>query len=312
MGNGDIEIDPDADEDDDMDDLFGNDHERDDDMEDIGSANNDAAAVNAWAPLEVKTNARWELGDDHWTFDQWQQYVAKNDLVGSQYVTSVFMPFVRRVAHLLFQAGRPHLQRHNASYQLYQLNFNWDAKYRIHFTGARTISSAKAYPGLDTFEEEKLTMIQELAGVVLETNEMPAAFARMRAGDRYGGWTLIFSEMEEKQRTPKWNPCDVFRRNLQVAKSSLYKNAWLHNYAEKRHAANKRELAKYVDKKWNECKHRSSKELQASCIRNTISYRYKIYLAKEKAEYQDGYVDMRIRDLQKKWEEAKKARAAGK
>ena len=35
----------------------------------------------------------------------------------------------------------------------------------------------------------------------------------------------------------------------------------------------------------------------SSCIRNTISYRYKIYIQKEKIEYQDGYVENRIRDL---------------
>ena len=296
------DTDSDPDEDTDMD-IF--DHEEDGDMED-----HHVEHVESWAPDHINTGARWEIGDHHHTFASFQDYVAKNDLVGSQYISSVFKPFVRRVAHLVFQSARPRLTRSNASYGLYQMNFNWDSKYRIRFTGAREVRSEHAYPSLDEFSEIKLTMIQELAGVVLETNAMPMAFARMRAGDRYGEWSLVFSEMEEKQRHPKYNPCDVFRRNLQVQKSSLYKNAWLHNFAEKRHAANKRELRKYVDKKWNECKHRSSKELQASCIRNTISFRYKNYLAKEEAEYQDGFVDMTIRDLQNKWEIAKKARAA--
>merc|ERR1712063_251562 len=110
-------------------------------------------------------------------------------------------------------------------------------------------------------------------GLVLETNDMPLAFARMRYGDSH----------------VKYDQCEEFRRNLMVTKGSIYKNAWLHNYAQKRHAANKRELNKYIEKKWQECKHRPTREMMASCIRNTISYRYKIYLAKEGAQYQDGY-----------------------
>merc|ERR1712137_289607 len=107
-------------------------------------------------------------------------------------------------------------------------------------------------------------------GLVLETNDMPLAFARMRYGDSYAKWRMVYSEFEEKQRHVKYDQCEEFRRNLMVTKGSIYKNAWLHNYAQKRHAANKRELNKYIEKKWQECKHRPTREMMASCIRNTI------------------------------------------
>ena len=51
---------------------------------------------------------------------------------------------------------------------------------------------------------------------------------------------MVFSEIEEKQRGMRYEPCEEWRRNLMVQKSSLFKNGWLHQYSEKRHAANKR------------------------------------------------------------------------
>jgi hypothetical protein len=88
---------------------------------------------------------------------------------------------------------------------------------------------------------------------VLELHDRPLAFARMRRGDSYGGWRMVFSELEEKQRSLVFEPCDEFRRNLQIAKSSLYKNAWLHQHTLKSHARNKRELRKHIMRKWGRC-----------------------------------------------------------
>jgi hypothetical protein len=67
-----------------------------------------------------------------------------------------------------------------------------------------------------------------------------------------------------------------------------------------------------VDRKWaSSCAHKPTAELRASCIRNTISYRYKQYIEKERIPYQDGFVDNTIRELQNKANQPKASQGGG-
>eukprot|EP00516_Mucochytrium_quahogii_P006933 CAMPEP_0203745080 /NCGR_PEP_ID=MMETSP0098-20131031/939_1 /ASSEMBLY_ACC=CAM_ASM_000208 /TAXON_ID=96639 /ORGANISM=" , Strain NY0313808BC1" /LENGTH=1521 /DNA_ID=CAMNT_0050632771 /DNA_START=76 /DNA_END=4641 /DNA_ORIENTATION=+ len=274
-----------------------------------------------WAPDSFNTGDTIQLNDYYMTFDEFEDSQAKVNEIGSRYLSSVFDTYAKRVGELVFLAARRKMMkdqkdqktpRPTETYQLVALNFLIDSGMGIHLTGQRTIRPEDAFPNVDALKEDKKDFLDSLAGLVLETNDMPQAFARMRRGDSYKEWRMIFSEIEEKQRPTKYEACEIFRRNLMLTVGSIRKNAWLHNYAEKRHAANKRELNKYIEKKWDQCKHRPTREMMASCIRNTISYRYKLYLAKENAPYQDGYVEMRIRDLYAKWEIARKANSGDK
>lgn len=232
------------------------------------------------------------------TLEAMEDEMARTDMVGSRWLSSVFDVYAKRVAHLLFQSARPSLERGNETYQITALNFMLDHKLQIHFIGARNVD-ADSIPNVDVLQEHKANFLETLAGLVLELHTLPAAFARMRRGDSYGQWRLVFSEMEEKQRSMTYDPCDEFKRNLQVSKSSLFKDAWLHQHELKSHARNKRELRKYIDRKWeSSCKGKPTAELRASCIRNTISYRYKKYIEKERVPYQEGYVENYIRELE--------------
>mmetsp|Transcript_13816 Transcript_13816/g.22459 ORF Transcript_13816/g.22459 Transcript_13816/m.22459 type:complete len:372 (-) Transcript_13816:60-1175(-) len=293
---------------------------------DGGPAGGDLAAAGLieepeekWEPDEFYTGDRFLLNEYYSTFDNFEDLQAKANMLGSRYLSSVFDTYAKRVGELVFRTARRdmlqktgNLTRIENAYHLVSLNFFLDTKYQIYLSGLRTIKPSDAFPAVDELKEEKEKFLTSLKGLVLETNDMPQAMARMRRGDSYGDWRMVFSEVEEKQRPMDYDPCDEFKRDLMLSRGSILKNAWLHNYAEKRHAANKRELNKYIEKKWDSCKHRPTREMMASCIRNTISYRYKMYLAKENAQYQDGYVDMRIRDLYAKWEAAKKAAAEKK
>src|SRR5262249_39647898 len=148
----------------------------------------------------------------------------------SRWLSSVFDVYAKRIAHFIFQSARDALQRGNETYQLTSLNFILDHKLQIHFVGARNVD-ADTIPNVEILQEHKANFLETLAGLVLELHDMPAAFARMRRGDSYAQWRLLFSEFEERQRTLTYDPCAEFRRNLVVAKSSLYKNAWLHQHA---------------------------------------------------------------------------------
>jgi len=271
-----------------------------------------------WVPDEINTGDTFILGDDLQTFEFFEDAQAKLNRLGSRYMSSVFDTYAKRVGELIFRAARhrmlkeqPNVTRVENSYQLISANFLLDDKFQIFLTGQRDIRPEDAFPNDDQLKIEKADFLHTLGGLVLEANDFPQAYSRMRRGDSYGQWRMVFSEIEEKQRPLNVDMCEEWRRNVMMSRGSIYKNAWLHNYAEKRHAANKRELNKYIEKKWEGCKHRPTREMMATCIRNTISYRYKIYLAKENAPYQDGYVEMRIRDLYSKWEAAKKAGGGG-
>jgi len=259
----------------------------------------DEITLEKWEPDEYNTGSIWELGETFWTFEDWQDKMAKENAIGSRYADSIFDTYVKKVVNMLFHSVRDDLNRTKHAYELFQLNFAIDEKFVIHYLGSKSIDPEESFPNTEELKEKKANFLETLAGLILEHHDTPAAFLRMKYGDSYGEWRVAFSEMEEHQMgyTGTYDPCAVFRRNLMVTKGSIYKNAWLHNYAEKRHAANKREMNKYITNKWATCKHRPTKDMISSCIRNTISYRYKIYIAKEGIEYQDGYVENRIRDL---------------
>eukprot|EP00924_Labyrinthula_sp_SR-Ha-C_P009692 augustus_masked-scaffold_22-processed-gene-3.50-mRNA-1 protein AED:0.12 eAED:0.12 QI:0/-1/0/1/-1/1/1/0/980 len=249
-----------------------------------------------WAPNpeDIISGLSWEIGQEVMSYDEMQELVAKQIIVGPHYFDSVFDPFAKRVAAMEIEAlvSAGHISSINGTYQVFEMEFILDESLRIVHTSTRGVTA-------DHIKDDTRTQINSL---INEAQTFPTAFIRMEYGDSYGNWRLIYSEMNKHQKlnefqTEKNNVCDNFRRNLQVQKGSLYKNSWLANYAEKRHAANKRELNKYIQNKWNVCKYKASRELMSSCIRNTISYRYKIYIQKEGIEYQDGYVENRIRDL---------------
>ncbi len=290
-----------ADDDENADDDAGVETEEKSPDDESDGANNEEGPTDPpaeqWDVDTVHSGATFELGKHVMSFEEYQRTMAMEGSVGFRYLDSVFDPYAFRIAETVFQAARPALENKTHTYQLTALNFVVQDNLALHFVGARNVEPEQALPNAENLQTFKQTFLEEFAGLVLELNDMPAAFARMRRGDSYGGWRLVVSEFEEHQRNLKHDPCESFRRNLNVSKGSLFKNAWLHDYKNKIHAGNKRELRRYIMRKWDSCKHRPTKELQASCIRNTISYRYKIYIEKEEIPYQDGYVDGYIRTL---------------
>mmetsp|Transcript_43910 Transcript_43910/g.70249 ORF Transcript_43910/g.70249 Transcript_43910/m.70249 type:complete len:1012 (+) Transcript_43910:449-3484(+) len=161
----------------------------------------------------------FKLSDHIWTFDTLQAYLTRNGRAGAHYVDSVLEPYIKRVANFVFQTARPKLERRKGSFHLFGLDFMIDENFQVHFI------EANGYPGytwsinFDTrgFVAEQFNLVQEL-------HEHPTVFERMRAGDRYAGFHLIFSELEEAKNGFKYDPCYEFydnRRGFKVLKHAM-------------------------------------------------------------------------------------------
>jgi hypothetical protein len=57
----------------------------------------------------------------------------------------------------------------------------------------------------------------------MRLNQSPSAFANMRAGDRYGGFHMVFSELEEEANGETYDPCYEFHNNRRA--SQVYATA---------------------------------------------------------------------------------------
>jgi len=126
---------------------------------------------------------------------------------------------------MLFRSMKPKLKRKHETYQMISLNFlmEFEDRHYLHFLGARSVEPETSIPNEEALQQFKATFLSEFAGLVLETQDTPAAFARMRQGDSYGSWRLAYSEMEDHQRSLSYDPCEEFKRNLQISKSSIFK-----------------------------------------------------------------------------------------
>merc|ERR1712012_472299 len=94
-----------------------------------------------WAPEELNTGAIWELGEHFWTFEEFQDKMAKENMIGARYVDSVFDVYVKKVCNMLFHSVREDLNRTKQAYELFQLNFIIDEKYTIHYLGSKAEST---------------------------------------------------------------------------------------------------------------------------------------------------------------------------
>ena len=248
------------------------------------------------------------------SFDQFQFYLASNQMTGANFLDSVIRPYVAKVMEYVVHSARDHilntsalengLPGERAHCQLFALNFVVDSNFRLKFVGISGDDSHDSFlvkhGNVKTVLENMQMTMKEL---VLEMKTAPIAFTRMRRGDTFGNFSLVFSELEEYQYGRVYDPCKSFQfalknRRMYVTKEHLAKVADLQNFVEKQHASHLREMKKYVAKRWDYCKWRKSREEQASCIRNTITVRYQTYVKKERIPYDPTYVENKIKELQ--------------
>ena len=150
----------------------------------------------------------FKLSEHIWTFENLQDYLTKNGLTGPHYVDAIVEPYIKRVANFVFQSARSKLKRRKGSFHIFGLDFMIDDRLRVHFI------EANGYPGYTwSLNYDTRGLVTDIMDLVLELHEAPAVFERLRAGDMYGGFHLIFSELEEERRGLAYDPCFVFFNN---------------------------------------------------------------------------------------------------
>ena len=93
----------------------------------------------AWEPSQYNTGGTWEIGETMWSFDQFQDEMAKQNLIGSNYAHSIFDTYMKKIVNMLFHSGMEGLNRTAHAYQLYQINVILDKKFVIHFISSKTV-----------------------------------------------------------------------------------------------------------------------------------------------------------------------------
>eukprot|EP00924_Labyrinthula_sp_SR-Ha-C_P003536 snap_masked-scaffold_53-processed-gene-0.32-mRNA-1 protein AED:0.33 eAED:0.33 QI:0/-1/0/1/-1/1/1/0/585 len=147
----------------------------------------------------------FELSDHIWGFKRFQKYLSDNNVAGSEYVSTVLNTAIKKVLLFNFKSAQEHLVRRKGSYHLFGLDFMIDDELRVHFI------EANGYPGF-TWSKDFPTrkMVTEMFDMLLELHETPTAFEHMTTGDMYGGFELIYSELEDDCNERFYDPCVEF------------------------------------------------------------------------------------------------------
>ena len=95
--------------------------------------------------------------------------------------------------------------------------------------------------------------------LLLELHESPTAFEKMTQGDMYGGFELIYNELEDGCSEKLYDPCVEFAHfNKEEMKEEAAKISRIHNTNTRTIYKAKKELAKDV------------KQAQMSCIKASL------------------------------------------
>ena len=180
-----------------------------------------------------ESGTRFVIGEHTLSFDEWQNTLAREPLIphpkfskqrerdlpqaGPHYIDVFVNPFIKRVIRFLFHSAKEKLERKERSWHLIGLNFVISADFKIFFIAA---NDQPDFPRGDQFTD-KHNMLEQLESLVLELNDSPEAFMRMRRGDMYGGFHLAWSEIEERQRHLHYRPCDEWAKNLHASPGKL-------------------------------------------------------------------------------------------
>jgi len=174
----------------------------------------------------------FKLSEHIWTFSMLQDYLTRNGLTGAHYVDAVLAPYLKKVGNFVFQSAKAKLVRRKGSFNIFGLDFMIDDRFRVHFI------EANGYPGYTwSLNYDTRGMVTDIMDLVLELHEAPAAFERMRAGDQYGGFSLVYSEAEEEASGRLYDPAYEFfnnERSFEVLRTAMRRFAKFTGHAQAR------------------------------------------------------------------------------
>ena len=189
-------------------------------------------------------------------------------MTGAHYVSSFVESYVIKVMNFLAQSARGNITSFPDgahSSQIFSVDFAITRSFEIKLLSVTSADlKAEIYSSHAKLAKIREGMLKDRASLVVELARAPTLFTRMRRGDAYGGFRVVFSEMEEQRYPASYDPCAEFASRfaagkLFVSPSQVAKASKLGNFINKRHTSNKRELKKYVDKKWAGCKYKEAR-----------------------------------------------------
>lgn len=147
----------------------------------------------------------FELKDHIWGFERLQKYLSDHNVAGSQYVSVVLNSAIKKGLLFNFMSARDELSRRKGSYHLFGLDFMIDDELGVHFI------EANGYPGFTwSADFPTRTLVTQMFDMLIELHESPTAFERMTQGDMYGGFELIYNELEDDCSEKLYDPCIEF------------------------------------------------------------------------------------------------------
>uniref|UniRef100_A0A7S2S518 Uncharacterized protein n=1 Tax=Mucochytrium quahogii TaxID=96639 RepID=A0A7S2S518_9STRA len=160
--------------------------------------------------------ANFELTDHIWGFERFQKYLSDHNVAGAQYVSTVLNSAIKKGLLFNFMSAREHLVRRKGSYHLFGLDFMIDEELRVHFI------EANGYPGFTWSKDfPTRTLVTQMFDMLIELHESGTAFQRMTQGDMYGGFELIYNELEDDCSEKRYDPCVDFAHFNSVPMKSI-------------------------------------------------------------------------------------------
>jgi hypothetical protein len=172
------------------------------------SANKYSSDVND--KLAHVTNIEAQTSEDHFMgFDDLQKSLHQELNFAPDYLVKVFEPRVKRITNYVFQAARARLKRKIGAYQLFGLDWMIDRKGNMHLLEGNGNPVVKHYPDTnDLTPKIWRDMALLLTKVHMAVGQSPEdRIGPLKEGFKYGGWELVFSELEEIATAQPYNPC---------------------------------------------------------------------------------------------------------
>ena len=159
------------------------------------------------------TNHASQSSDDHFaSFGALEQALASEMGFAPDYLRTTFSRRAKAVTNFVFQSARTRLKRRAGAYMLFGLDWMIDRSGGVHLLEANGAPLLRHYPFASG--EEALTpgvwrdMASLLTTVHLEPDKIVGELS-VRSGFTFGGWELVFSELEEKAHGAAYNPCSA-------------------------------------------------------------------------------------------------------
>lgn len=152
------------------------------------------------------TNLAAQKSADHfWGFDTLEQALTKELNFAPDYMKTTFAKHAKLVTNYVFQAARDRLKRREGAYALFGLDWMIDRSGGIHLLEGNGNPVVQHYPGTDDLTPN---VWRDMASLVIKIHMDPATLGGpLKKGFTFGGWELVFSEIEEIARGEKYDPC---------------------------------------------------------------------------------------------------------